>query len=1514
MKPSDFVHVHVHSQYSKFDGFASVQELAATAKSMGMRGVGLTDHGTMAGAIAFIKACRKEEIAPILGMESYHARNHKARKDDQPDGRKGNRHINLIAKNLQGFKNLATLSQTASLEGYYYDPRIDLELLSQHKEGLIVTSACPSSLINWNLQQGRYDKARDAAAIFKDIFGDDFYLEVMFHGLEVEAKIIPMIQKLSKELDVKIIATNDVHYITKEDSEYHEMIMCISSNRCIRDPKRIRFPYSEFYFKSTEEMAKVFSGTPSFLTNTIEILEKCDYSDLRFVEEGGSMKLPKFGLPSGFKTPHEFLRHLAYEGADRLGIGSSEPHIDRLNRELDDIDLVWKVNQFDFATYFLIVHDIIEFARRSEIAFGVRGSGYGSLLLMCLGITEGVDPLSQDLMWERFLGFTEKRFFMEDDFGPWSEVDGLPDSPVKYKDAIDAIISELTGQEEQWCSEAVERELRYLEENDSLSTLQKMWDLRRKNGKRGSENKVNSFICALLNITAKRSDTNRNVDLPLRRTYGRVGWPDIDIDFCYLRRQEVIDYLIDKYGRGHVGSIGTIQTMKTKAAVRRAIKLLDPSNSIRYDEEGKEIKTSSNENFRLENEILSSLPDLMKLEDGTVVENIQMACDAYPEFKEYMETYPEVHRVAERIEGTISAYGCHAAGVVVSPVPLQEICPLHITQASEGSMSEKGTTIATQFTMAEVESIGLVKIDILGLSTKTAIDWCTRMVKDMHGVDVDLANVPLDDPETISLLQTGHTDGCFQLENPGMKRALMDIHIDSFDDLVLTIAMYRPGPKQYIPEVAGRKRGERAITSLHPVLADVTKKTYGVVVYQEQIMKAFPPMLDVTPVDAYDFTRGCSKKKKHVVDKYRDLVLRVLPKKGVEKDTADRIWADLQRFAGYAFNKSLYFSEGISTDEGIYEIQELYRMRCSGIRLPRVYSPEGQPIKILDVYDHGVLPVFKVTFSDGSEHRCTANHRFATNCGTQSLRSIVENDLYVRRRKGEIDGEKKGLGMQGLRFYSSESQSKKCSLQGMRRLAETEVEDGPRMEMCRVRTGFPIRKTAPSSSSVLFRLEGCQIEELLEAEQNKRPEDMGKDKKHIGDRKELYRKNVQSRIRCNYEESNRTPAPVQSYDSDERYPQRIISEKQERNCQENFCTTGNSGTTSFTSASMERRKPTKIYRRVYPSSYETEKVALEARNALGRDFSSTWFQAFRNGERKTFFDYFTKKADRFHRSVGDDLGRIRWAVSFLQSLGQHWSSAEANQRSRTQCRDVSTWLSGNTDVIRHMASTRSEVQMVGNGRSETSFGREGTRLPSNDWSYVSVVNVEYVGMAQCYDLKVDSGDHLYCLQSGIVNSNSHSVSYAYESWKTAYLKAHYPTEFFAARMSVETIRRFFDDVAKFELDARQNWGFEFLPPDVNKSKITWSIVGPKKLRRPLLAKGIGYKAARDIVLNQPYKGEILFDFAAKTEEGVNSKVVEAMYDAGMWPGMDKSKVIQAFTRIRKERRNMKGRPTGEEFE
>ena len=434
----DFVHFHVHGAYSRFDGLAKLNDLVMTARKMGFPALALTDHGSVMGWIEFLKLCKMTKdkngndisyppIKAILGEEFYLSRkmnigqydNKKGvPKKNQPDGRKGNRHLNLFAMNFKGYQNICTLSQRSFTQGFYFDPRIDIELLSQHSEGVMCSTACLSNIVNAHLLNGSYDKAKKICGIFKDIFKENFFLEVMYHGIPGQRDIIPYIFQLSSELDILIVATNDVHYLKKEHGMPQEIWMCMSTNRCIKDPNRLHYQYYEFYLKSAEEMAKIFGDKPECLYNSVVLADRIDTDD---IERNlfGRMRLPKFDIPSEYNDSYEYLCKLAWDGLKTNKWDRSQKHIDALKKELEDVRVAKENNNYDFATYFLIVQDYILKAKEMGAFIGTgRGSGYASVLLRCLGITYGIDPIGETgLIWERFLGFDNIQFIKDSDFG-----------------------------------------------------------------------------------------------------------------------------------------------------------------------------------------------------------------------------------------------------------------------------------------------------------------------------------------------------------------------------------------------------------------------------------------------------------------------------------------------------------------------------------------------------------------------------------------------------------------------------------------------------------------------------------------------------------------------------------------------------------------------------------------------------------------------------------------------------------------------------------------------------------------------------------------------------------------------------------------------------------------------------------------------------------------------------------------------------------------------------------------
>ena len=776
-----FTHLHVHTEYSLLDGAARIKDVVARAKELGMESLAITDHGVMFGVIDFYKECKKQGIRPIIGCEVYTAARKMTDKDAEKDKRQG--HLILLVKNETGYKNLIKIVSEGFIHGYYYKPRIDKDVLSAHSEGLIALSGCLAGEIQHRLLLRDYAGAKEEAKALLEIFGQgNFYLELQDQGLEEERAILPDMRRLSKELGVPLVATNDAHYVRQEDAKAHDVLLAIQTATTLDDEKRMRFPNDEFYLKSEEEMRKIFAYCPEACDNTEIIAKQCNY-DFRF----GEYHLPEFKAPEG-KTNGEYLRELCYEGLkDRFNVvfaegkqGDSEEAFyeegkaystehtpkelaERLNYELGTIE------SMGYVEYFLIVWDFINYAKSHGIMVGPgRGSAAGSIVAYCLKITD-IDPIRYNLIFERFLN---------------------PE---------------------------------------------------------------------------------------------RVSMPDIDIDFCYERRQEVIDYVTEKYGEGRVSQIITFGTMKAKQAVRDVGRAL----SVSY------AKTD---------QIAKAIP----FELGMTIDK---ALTTSPDLKNLYETDEETREVidmAKAIEGMPRHASTHAAGVVISKAPIDEYVPLYL--------SEKGP--ATQFTMTTIEELGLLKMDFLGLRNLTVIRDALEMIKDNHGVTIDFAKMGYDDPAVYEMIAAGNTGGVFQLESGGMTQFMKNLKPSCFEDIVAGISLYRPGPMDSIPKYIENKKNPKGIKYVDNALAPILDVTYGCLVYQEQVMQI------VRDLGGYSYgrsdlvRRAMSKKKKDVMLKEKEYFIDgkldengnvEIPgciRNGISRQAAEAIFEDMETFAQYAFNKS----------------------------------------------------------------------------------------------------------------------------------------------------------------------------------------------------------------------------------------------------------------------------------------------------------------------------------------------------------------------------------------------------------------------------------------------------------------------------------------------------------------------------------------------------------------------------------------------------------------------------------
>jgi len=747
-----FTHLHVHSHYSLLDGLAKIDELLDYVKELGMDSVALTDHGVMYGAVEFYKKAKAKGIKPIIGCEIYVASG--KMQDKQPGIDNARYHMILLAKNEQGYKNLVKLVTKAHLEGFYYKPRIDEQLLQECSEGLIGMSACLQGKIPRLLLANKYEEAEALAKQYEALFGKgSFYLELQPHQkipeqLTLNKKLI----ELSKKTGVPLVATNDIHYLRKEDSEAQDILMLINTGADINDPERLSMTQDDFSMLSPEEMAGFFKDTPEAIENTQKIVAQCDFNF-----ELGKTKLPNFPVP-GDKTPEQYLTELCEAGLKkRYGAVTDEEQIkkirERMNYELSVI------NKTGFAGYILIVQDFVNWAKENRIIVGPgRGSAGGSLVAY-LTNTTNVDPIKHDLLFERFLN---------------------PE---------------------------------------------------------------------------------------------RISMPDIDLDFADRRRDEVIKYVAEKYGQDHVAQIITFGTMAARAVIR------DVGRALQYT-------------YSYCDEMAKMIPLGMDLNE---------TLEKVDEFKERYENDEMATRLIDlgkKLEGVARHASTHACGVVISAKPLTDIVPLQMPTKSDSG-------VITQFEGHSIEDLGLLKMDFLGLKNLTIIeDTLARIYVIHNNLKIDLDNIPYDDEKTYELLQNALTTSVFQLESDGMKRYLKELHPTTFEDITAMVALYRPGPMQFIPDYISRKHGNQAIEYIHPKLEPILKDTYGICIYQEQLMKIAQEVCGFTLGEADVLRKAVGKKIKELLDAQEAKFVEGAVKNGASKKVAEELWNWILPFASYGFNKS----------------------------------------------------------------------------------------------------------------------------------------------------------------------------------------------------------------------------------------------------------------------------------------------------------------------------------------------------------------------------------------------------------------------------------------------------------------------------------------------------------------------------------------------------------------------------------------------------------------------------------
>lgn len=1329
---SDFVHLHVHTQYSLLDGACPIPNLIELASKYKMPAIAMTDHGAMFGAIEFYLEAMAKGIKPIIGCEVYIAPDSRFEKASH-GVQEAAYHFILLVKDEEGYRNLIQLVTKGYTEGFYYKPRIDKELLASHSKGLIGLTSCIKGEVPRLILIDQKEQSLKAAGDFRNIFGEgNLYLELQTNDLPDQDKANAGLIEIGKKLGIPLVATNDVHYLLKSSAKAHEALLCLQTQTTLNDPKRMRFGTEEFYFKSPDEMKELFSSIPDAISNTLQITEKCNL-ELEF----NKTHLPHYDVPEG-KSAEVYLRELCLESLAKRGREADGEIKERLEHELKVI------KDTGFINYFLVVWDFIHYAKERNIPVGPgRGSAAGSMVSYLLGITD-IDPIRYGLLFERFLN---------------------PD---------------------------------------------------------------------------------------------RISMPDIDIDFCYERRGEVINYVTEKYGKDNVAQIITFGTMGAKAVIRDVGRVM----GMAYPEVDR---------------IAKLIPYELNI-------TIAGALEQEPELKSLYQKNDEIRRLIDtsmELEGLTRHASTHAAGVVISKERLTNHVPLFKT--SDGQ-------ITTMYPMGSLEKIGLMKVDFLGLRTLTVIDETLKLLKKTRDLDLKIEDISLNDKKTFELLSKAETIGIFQMESSGMRDLTKKIKPKEFNDIIALVALFRPGPMHMLDDYIQRKAGDIPVKYDHPLLKPILEDTYGIMLYQEQVIEIASVIGGFSLSKADLFRRAMGKKIPEVMEQEKAAFIEGATKNGIGKKAAEKIYSHVERFAGYGFNKCVIGSTGIVDAETgkIVTIKELFDKKQT---IEYTFSC-GENLKIIkakikNIFNNGIKPVYKIKTSLGREIIATANHPFFTIDGWKHL-----NDLCI--------GEKIGLTR-----VTPCVENKTCYIESYKLITLAGIlSEGNTCHPCGVyyynndkllvddfvMSASKFDNTIPTVKARRGCYEvytGAGKDAVFQPGQAPWNKGFNKDTYAIAQSLIPHRKSGVrlwiEKLGLDYKKANEKFIPQDIFSLDNEQLALFIGRLWSG---DGFVFSKNNIIPFYATASLVMcQQIQELLLRFGVLSRMTKKY-----------FNYKYKGAMCKKIGYALYLYGTDSINTFiHQIVPHIIGKD----SQVNQLLSYYENVKPNQETKDTIpskikyivREEKEKLGLTWRELEHKTGICMKEFYGGLKSYKKGFRRKTIlnlaqffesqrllRLVNSDIFWDEVDSIEYIGQEQTYDLEIE-GTHNF-VANGIIVHNSHSAAYAMIAYETAYLKANYPVEFMAALLTSEKGNT--DKIVDY-IDEANRIGIKVLPPCVNESFYKFTVVGGS-IRFGLSAvKNVGEGAIESIVkvrgTHGPFKS--LYDFCEHVDlRLVNRKVVESLVKCG----------------------------------